>query len=106
MKQIVLSVNEAQGIRPMQVADEAVAVLLEVLQAFSSQWGSDTWHLAFTGPLAYLFDLPKSQLAADEDESAVVSFRLTTWEEIDSTVLCCDRVSACCDSRQNNSKQQ
>ena len=49
-------------------------MLLEVLQAFSSQWESDTWHLAVTGPLAYLFDLPKSQLAADEDESAVVSF--------------------------------
>ncbi len=63
----------------MQVADEAVAVLLEVLQAFSSQWESDTWHLAFTGPLSYLFDLPMSQLAADEDESAVVSFCLTTW---------------------------
>jgi hypothetical protein len=62
----------------MQVADEAVAVLLEVLQAFSSQWESDTWHLAFSGPLAYLFDLPKSQLAADEDETAVVSLCLTT----------------------------
>lgn len=58
------------------MADEAVAVLLEVVQAFSSQWESDTWHLAFTGPLLYLFDLPKSQLAADEDESAVVSFCL------------------------------
>ncbi|KAL0043362.1 hypothetical protein WJX79_002614 [Trebouxia sp. C0005] len=57
-----------------EVADEAVAVLLEVLQAFSSQWDSDTWHLAFSGPLAYLFDLPKSQLAADEDESAVVGW--------------------------------
>lgn len=57
-----------------EVADEAVAVLLEVLQAFSSQWESDTWHLAVTGPLAYLFDLPKSQLAADEDESAVVGW--------------------------------
>ncbi len=87
----------------MQVADEAVAVLLEVLQAFSSQWESDTWHLAFTGPLAYLFDLPKSQLAADEDESAVVSFCLTTWEEVDSSILCCGRESACFDSRQNNS---
>jgi len=50
--------------------------LLEVVQAFSSQWESDTWHLAFSGPLSYLFHLPKSQLAADEDESAVVSFCL------------------------------
>ncbi|DBA73285.1 hypothetical protein WJX77_003623 [Trebouxia sp. C0004] len=57
-----------------EVADEAVAVLLEVVQAFSSQWESHTWHLAFTGPLAYLFDLPKSQLAADEDVSAVVGW--------------------------------
>lgn len=57
-----------------EVADEAAAVLLEVIQAFSSQWESDIWQVVFTGALAYLFELPKSQLAADEDESAVVGW--------------------------------
>lgn len=64
----------------VQVADEAVAVLLEVIQAFSSQWESDIWQVVFTGALAYLFELPKSQLAADEDESAVVSLVLCEGE--------------------------
>ena len=50
--------------------------MLEVIQAFSSQWESDIWQVVFTGALAYLFELPKSQLAADEDESAVVCFLL------------------------------
>ena len=54
------------------MADEAVSVLLEVVQAFSKQWDSLIWQVAFAGPLSYLFDLPKSQLDADEDETAVV----------------------------------
>ena len=57
----------------MQVANEAAAVLLEVVRAFSSPWDSETWQSAFSGPLSYLFELPKTQLAADEDETAVVS---------------------------------
>ena len=56
----------------LQVADEAAAVLIEVVQIYSSDWAVDTWQVAFLGPLSYLFELPKSQLAADEDESAVV----------------------------------
>ena len=60
----------------MQVADEAAAVLIEVIQTFSSGWDSDTWQIAFSGPLSYLFELPKSHLAADEDETAVVSILL------------------------------
>lgn len=57
----------------MQVSNEAAAVLLEVVRAFSSPWDSETWQSAFSGPLSYLFELPKTQLAGDEDETAVVS---------------------------------
>ena len=56
----------------VQVADEAAAGLLEVMQAFCKQWDADTWHIAFLGALSYLFELPKTQLAADEDAAAVV----------------------------------
>lgn len=59
----------------LQVADEAAGGMLEVMQAFCDQWDSNTWQVAFAGPLSYLFDLPKTQLAADEDATAVVSNR-------------------------------
>ena len=48
-------------------------VLIEVIQSFSRGWDANTWQIAFSGPLSYLFELPKSHLAADEDETAVVS---------------------------------
>lgn len=60
----------------LQVADEAAGGMLEVMQAFCDQWDSNTWQVAFTGPLSYLFDLPKTQLAADEDATAVVSNKI------------------------------
>lgn len=47
--------------------------MLEVMQAFCGQWDRNTWQVAFTGALSYLFDLPKTQIAADEDATAVVS---------------------------------
>ncbi len=63
-------------------------MLLEVMQAFSSQWSSDTWQVAFVGPLTYLFDLPKTQLAADEDETAVVSHLwVSPWHSVSKCVL-------------------
>ena len=55
------------------MADEAAAGLLEVMQAFCDQWDSNTWQIAFSGALSYLFELPKTQLAADEDATDVVS---------------------------------
>ena len=57
----------------LQVADEAAAVLIAIVQAFSSQWDTDTWQPVMSGPFSYLFELPKSQFAADEDATAVVS---------------------------------
>lgn len=57
----------------VQVADEAAAGMLEVMQAFCDQWDANTWQVAFTGALSYLFDLPKTQIAADEDAAEVVS---------------------------------
>ncbi|KAL3134912.1 hypothetical protein ABBQ32_007876 [Trebouxia sp. C0010 RCD-2024] len=57
-----------------EVADEAAAGLLEVMQAFCHQWDSSTWQIAFTGALSYLFELPKTQLAADEDATDVVGW--------------------------------
>ena len=42
------------------------------MQAFCDQWDNNTWQIAFTGALSYLFELPKTQLAADEDATAVV----------------------------------
>ena len=55
------------------MADEAAAVLASIAQSFSSQWEADTWQSVMSGPFSYLFELPKSQLAADEDATAVVS---------------------------------
>lgn len=47
--------------------------MLEVMQAFCDQWDGNTWQVAFTGALSYLFDLPKTQIVDDEDAAAVVS---------------------------------
>ena len=47
--------------------------MLESMQAFCEQWDRNTWQVAFTGALGYLFDLPKTQIAGDEDATAVVS---------------------------------
>ena len=47
--------------------------MMEVMQAFCDQWDRNAWQVAFTGAVSYLFDLPKTQLAADEDATAVVS---------------------------------
>lgn len=57
----------------LQVADEAASVLVATVQAFSSQWEPDTWQTVMLGPFSYLFELPKSHFAADEDATAVVS---------------------------------
>ena len=47
--------------------------MLEVMQSFCGQWDRNIWQVAFTGALSYLFDLPKTEIAADEDATAVVS---------------------------------
>ena len=47
--------------------------MMEVMQAFCEQWDRNTWQVAFTGAVSYLFDLPNTQLAADEDATDVVS---------------------------------
>lgn len=57
----------------MQVADVSAAIEIEILQAFSGQWDASVWGDVMAGPFTYLFDLPKSQFAADEDATAVVS---------------------------------
>ena len=54
------------------MADEAAAVLASIAQSFSSQWEAETWQSVMSGPFSYLFELPKSQFAADEDATAVV----------------------------------
>lgn len=71
------------------MADEAAAVLVSIGQAFSSQWDADTWRTVMSGPFSYLFELPKSHFAADEDAAAVVSclkhqvMRKWKWETTD-----------------------
>ena len=46
--------------------------MLAVMQAFCGQWDSDTWQVAFGGALSYLFELPKTQLAEEEDAATLV----------------------------------
>ena len=71
----------------LQVADEAAGGMLEVMQAFCDHWDSNTWQVAFTGPLSYLFDLPKTQLPADEDVTAVVSNKFCS--SCSKSLSCC-----------------